>query len=103
MIGKPQSGPSERRWGERRRASDRRRGRRGRVWAPEGLEDRVLLSGLTYTVDQLTDTGAGSGTTGDLRYAITQADANASSRACIGHGSSPPAGRPLGGRVDTCV
>jgi hypothetical protein len=29
----------------------------------------------TYTVNSLTDTGAGSGTTGDLRYCITQANA----------------------------
>jgi hypothetical protein len=34
----------------------------------EGLEDRVLLSGnpTVYTVDLLSDTGTGSGTTGDL-------------------------------------
>lgn len=30
----------------------------------------------TYTVNATTDTGAGSGTTGDLRYAITQANTN---------------------------
>jgi hypothetical protein len=39
--------------------------------ALEVLEDRTLLS--VYTVDRLTDTGAGSGFTGDLRYCITQA------------------------------
>ncbi|MCC7491501.1 MAG: hypothetical protein IT204_04100 [Fimbriimonadaceae bacterium] len=29
----------------------------------------------TYTVNVLTDTGNGSGTTGDLRYCLTQANA----------------------------
>ena len=33
-------------------------------------------SGITYTVNSLGDTGTGSGDSGDLRYAITQADAN---------------------------
>jgi hypothetical protein len=37
----------------------------------EVLEDRTLLS--TYVVDAVTDTGAGSGLTGDLRYCITNA------------------------------
>ena len=37
----------------------------------EILEDRTLLS--VYTVDRLSDTGAGSGLTGDLRYCITHA------------------------------
>jgi hypothetical protein len=37
----------------------------------ESLEDRNLLS--TYTVNALTDTGAGSGLTGDLRYCVTHA------------------------------
>jgi hypothetical protein len=37
----------------------------------ELLEDRTLLS--TYTVNALTDTGAGSGLTGDLRYCVTKA------------------------------
>jgi hypothetical protein len=37
----------------------------------ESLEDRNLLS--TYTVNALTDTGAGSGQTGDLRYCVTHA------------------------------
>jgi hypothetical protein len=37
----------------------------------EILEDRTLLS--TYVVDALTDTGAGSGLTGDLRYCVTNA------------------------------
>jgi parallel beta-helix repeat protein len=37
----------------------------------ETLEDRTLLS--TYLVDRLTDTGAGSGLSGDLRYCIGHA------------------------------
>jgi hypothetical protein len=37
----------------------------------EILEDRTLLS--TYTVDALTDTGAGSGRTGDLSYCLAHA------------------------------
>src|SRR5262249_32964435 len=46
--------------------------RRRRAWAVETLEDRTLLS--TFTVNSLGDTGAGTGLTGDLRYAITQAN-----------------------------
>jgi hypothetical protein len=38
------------------------------------LEDRLVPA--TYTVNTLADTGAGTGLTGDLRYCITQADAN---------------------------
>jgi hypothetical protein len=47
--------------------------RRSRFFRPrlEILEGRTLLS--TYTVDALTDTGSGSGLTGDLRYCITKA------------------------------
>ncbi len=63
----------------RRRDRIHRGGRRVRLWAPEWLEDRVLLSGQTYTVNQLSDTGAGSGTSGDLRYCVTQADNNSGS------------------------
>src|SRR5262245_407606 len=37
----------------------------------EILEDRTLLS--TYLVNSLTDTGAGSGLAGDLRYCVTEA------------------------------
>lgn len=37
--------------------------------------ERVAAAG--YTVNALTDTGTGSGTTGDLRYAITQVNAGA--------------------------
>ncbi len=37
----------------------------------EALEDRSLLS--TFTVNSLTDTGTGSGLTGDLRYCIANA------------------------------
>ena len=40
----------------------------------EPLEDRALLSLTTWTVNSLGDTGTGSGTSGDLRYCITQAD-----------------------------
>jgi hypothetical protein len=48
--------------------------RKVRAYRPrlETLETRALLS--TYLVDRLTDTGAGSGLSGDLRY-------------CIGHAS----------------
>jgi hypothetical protein len=49
----------------------RHRGRRSLL--VEGLEHRTLLS--TFTVNSLGDTGSGSGTSGDLRYCITQADA----------------------------
>jgi hypothetical protein len=47
--------------------------RKVRAYRPrlEVLEDRTLLS--IYLVDRLTDTGAGSGLAGDLRYCITQA------------------------------
>jgi len=61
------------------RSGARRRTRRSRrLWAVEGLEGRVLLSGgpTIYTVNAITDTGAGSGTTGDLLYCINQANAN---------------------------
>jgi hypothetical protein len=46
---------------------------RGRAYRPhvEVLEARHLLS--TYVVDNLGDSGAGSGLAGDLRYCITQA------------------------------
>src|SRR5262245_41805140 len=37
----------------------------------EPLEDRDLPS--AFTVDRLTDSGAGSGLAGDLRYCLTQA------------------------------
>ena len=54
-------------------------------WLLEGLEARVMLSGnpTNYTVNLLSDTGASSGTdattgnpSGDLRYCVTQANAN---------------------------
>ena len=76
MIRKRQSGLSWHRWGTRRGTDSPSRVCRRRVWLPEGLEERVLLSGMTYTVDQTTDTGAGSGNSGDLRYTITQANDN---------------------------
>src|SRR5271166_5966384 len=40
----------------------------------EPLEGRALLSSTTWTVNSLGDSGTGSGTSGDLRYVITQAD-----------------------------
>ena len=47
----------------------------------EGLEARALLSGspTVFTVDLTSDNGTGSGTTGDLPYCITHANANTSS------------------------
>ena len=52
--------------------------RRRKHWVLEGLEGRLLLSGspTPYTVNATSDTGAGSGDTGDLRYCITQANTN---------------------------
>ncbi len=68
------------------RAQQHARARRSRrLWVPEGLEDRVLLSGnpTYYTVNLTSDTGAPSGTdattgtpSGDLLWAVTQANAN---------------------------
>jgi Dockerin type I domain len=55
------------------RPPNRHRGRR--PWTVEALEDRALLA--TFTVNSLGDAGAGSGTSGDLRYVITQADQTA--------------------------
>jgi hypothetical protein len=40
----------------------------------EALEDRLAPS--TFHVNSLLDTGAGAGTSGDLRYCVTQANAN---------------------------
>jgi hypothetical protein len=53
-----------------------RQRRRPRGWRPllEVLEDRLVPA--AYTVNTLTDTGTGTGLAGDLRYCITQADAN---------------------------
>ncbi|QEH37470.1 Glycosyltransferase 36 associated family protein [Aquisphaera giovannonii] len=79
MLGNVQVGlPGPRPRAPRRRGARAIARRRG-DWSPEWLEDRVLPSGLTYTVDRTTDTGAGSGTSGDLRYAITQANLNTGS------------------------
>ena len=50
--------------------------RRRRLWATEGLEDRLLLAATIYTVNAITDTRAGSGNTGDLLIASAQANAN---------------------------
>jgi fibronectin-binding autotransporter adhesin len=66
-----------------------RRSRRiRRILALEGLEERVVLSATIYTVDLTTDNGptsagSGSGTTGDLRYVISQADADSNSAGVI--------------------
>jgi len=40
----------------------------------ENLEDRTLLSAPTFTVDAPGDAGIGSGTAGDIRYVIDQAN-----------------------------
>src|SRR5262245_29583126 len=57
----------------RRRARPRPARQRPRArLSLEALEDRALLS--TFGVDRLTDTGAGEGLAGDLRYCITQAN-----------------------------
>jgi CSLREA domain-containing protein len=47
----------------------------------EVLEDRTVLSAATYLVNLIGDAGTGSGTSGDIRYCINQADkpANAGS------------------------
>ncbi len=61
-----------------RRGSHSRRDRQH--WVPEGLEDRVLLANPThYTVDLTSDTGAGSGTSGDIAYVLYFADNNSNS------------------------
>ncbi len=57
------------------------RGRR--LWVVEGLENRVLLAATVYTVNATTDTGAGSGTTGDLLYCIDQANANSNTAGSV--------------------
>ena len=63
----------DRRTGRGRRARPTHRSHRRRL-ALEPLESRALLSLTTWTVNSLGDTGTGSGTSGDLRYVITQAD-----------------------------
>ena len=66
--------------GHSRKSSASRRAHR--LWVLEGLEDRRLLAATIYTVKLTTDNGptaAGQSTgtdTGDLRYCITQANAN---------------------------
>ena len=49
----------------------------------ESFESRLLLTAFAYFVDALTDTGAGVGFAGDLRYAITQANLNPGSTITI--------------------
>ncbi len=51
--------------------------------ALEPVEPRLLLTAFAYFVDALTDTGAGTGFSGDLRYAITQANLNPGSTITI--------------------
>jgi hypothetical protein len=53
-------------------ASRSRHHRPRRRLSVEALESRALLS--TFTVNSLGDTGMGSGTSGDLRFVITQVD-----------------------------
>ena len=64
-----------------REAPHRRTRRSKRLRVLEALEDRLLLSGgpTVYTVNAITDIGAGSGTAGDLLYCITQANSNSNS------------------------
>ena len=51
--------------------------RSGKRWGPECLEGRVLLASPTrYTVNLTSDTGAGSGSAGDLAYVVNQANVN---------------------------
>jgi parallel beta-helix repeat protein len=64
-----------------RRRRGNNRGRRRLQPTLSHLEDRTLLSPTVFTVNALTDIGAGSGTTGDLLYCIEQADANTSNPA----------------------
>jgi hypothetical protein len=64
-------------------APHRRAGFRPRL---EILEDRTLLS--TYVVNSPTDTGTGSGLTGDIRYCITQADQPANAGSIITFGAA---------------
>ena len=65
-----------------RRLEESSRSRRNRRhWAPEGLEDRVLLASPTvYTVNATTDTGAGTDTggviAGDIAYILHLVDNN---------------------------
>ncbi len=76
-----------------RRARKQARARRNRrLWALERLDDRVLLSGTPtyYTVNLTSGTGASSGTdpstgdpSGDLVWAIEQADDNTSAAGTV--------------------
>ena len=46
------------------------------VTMTQTVESPSKVTGHVYTITSLGDTGTGSGTSGDLRYALTQADAN---------------------------
>ena len=89
----------------RAREQARARNRRRRLWALEALEGRVLLSGnpTYYTVNLTSDTGASSGTdayptagtpSGDLLWAITQANANTNPAGSVINFDNPNAGGP---------
>jgi hypothetical protein len=70
---------------------NRRRDRRAKCFRPflEALEDRTLLSGQAYVVDVAGDplnpdgTPVGTGTSGSLRYCVTQADQQANAGSTI--------------------
>jgi hypothetical protein len=68
------------------RSAARKRSRRSkRRWVLEGLENRLVLTGgpTIYTVNAITDAGTGSGTTGDLAYCLSQANANTNSEGSV--------------------
>jgi hypothetical protein len=76
----------------RPRGSASRATRRRQLWVPESLEARVMLSGnpTNYTVNLTSDTGASSGMdmntgdpSGDLLWAIEQANANANTAGSV--------------------
>jgi hypothetical protein len=72
---------SEARRGTRGTVASRHRDRRRLQPTVLNLEDRKLLS--TFTVDSTGDTGSGSGTSGDLRYCINQANSDAQANTIV--------------------
>ena len=60
----------------REKARSTRRTLRRIPLAFEGLEGRTLMSATIFTVNNPGDAGSGSGTSGDLRYCVGQANAN---------------------------